>query len=65
MSEASIAQLFDPFYTTKDAGKGTGLGLYIAYNEVQKMGAQITVESTPGMGSVFTVTLPNLPPDQV
>lgn len=62
MSEATIAQLFDPFFTTKDTGKGTGLGLYIAYNEIQKMGAQIAVESTLGAGSSFTVILPKMAP---
>lgn len=59
MTEETIALLFDPFFTTKDPGKGTGLGLYIVYNEIQKMGAQISVESVPDQGSTFVVLLPN------
>lgn len=58
MSEKTIAQLFDPFFTTKDSSKGTGLGLYIVYNEIQKMGAQITVESKLEQGSTFAIILP-------
>ncbi|MCB2288680.1 transporter substrate-binding domain-containing protein [Clostridium sp. CS001] len=50
--------LFDPFYTTKQVGKGTGLGLFIVYNEVQKMEGTITVESKLSKGSKFIVTLP-------
>lgn len=50
--------LFDPFYTTKQVSKGTGLGLFIVYNEVQKMEGIITVESKLSEGSKFIVTLP-------
>ncbi|MGV8980507.1 transporter substrate-binding domain-containing protein [Clostridium sp.] len=50
--------LFDPFYTTKQVSKGTGLGLFIVYNEVQKMEGNIRVESKLGEGSKFIVTLP-------
>lgn len=50
--------LFDPFYTTKQVGKGTGLGLFIVYNEVQKMEGTIRVESKRSEGSKFIVTLP-------
>ncbi|MGH4122123.1 MAG: transporter substrate-binding domain-containing protein [Clostridium sp.] len=50
--------LFDPFYTTKQVNEGTGLGLFIVYNEVQKMEGTIRVESKIGEGSKFIVTLP-------
>lgn len=50
--------LFDPFYTTKQASKGTGLGLFIVYNEVQKMEGTIRVESNLSEGSKFIITLP-------
>ncbi|MBK5241780.1 transporter substrate-binding domain-containing protein [Clostridium sp.] len=50
--------LFDPFYTTKQAREGTGLGLFIVYNEVQKMEGSIRVESKLGEGSKFIITLP-------
>ncbi|MBZ9686976.1 transporter substrate-binding domain-containing protein [Clostridium estertheticum] len=50
--------LFDPFYTTKQVSGGTGLGLFIVYNEVQKMEGTIRVESKIGEGSKFIITLP-------
>lgn len=55
--EDQLAQIFDPFFTTKE-GAGTGLGLFITYGIVQKLGGQIGVQSTVGEGTCFTVTLP-------
>lgn len=49
--------IFDPFYTTKDVGKGTGLGLDIVRRILQRMGGEISVESVPGR-TVFRVALP-------
>ena len=51
------ARIFDPFATTKEPGKGTGLGLHIAYTTVNKHGGQIDVESKPGR-TCFTIKLP-------
>jgi two-component system NtrC family sensor kinase len=48
-------KIFDPFFTTKEVGKGTGLGLSISYGILKKIGAQIDVQSEPGMGTQFTI----------
>ncbi len=58
MTAEQMKKIFDPFYTTKPAGKGTGLGLSVSLSIVKSMGGSIDVQSMPGAGSSFTVSLP-------
>ena len=55
-----LGSIFNPFFTTKLPGKGTGLGLYIVYNEIEKLGGNIIVKSELGIGTKFKVAIPNL-----
>lgn len=56
--EDRMEKIFEPFYTTKEVGKGMGLGLAITYGIVRDFGGEIEVESTLGRGTRFRVSLP-------
>ncbi|WP_375769273.1 ATP-binding protein [Archangium gephyra] len=58
MTKEVLGQLFQPFFTTKPVGEGTGLGLAVAYGIITGHGGRIEVESEPGRGTCFTVRLP-------
>ncbi|MDO7634436.1 MAG: ATP-binding protein, partial [Porticoccaceae bacterium] len=55
--ENQLSQIFDPFFTKKEVGKGLGLGLSISYNIIQDFGGHIRVQSTEDLGSCFTLIL--------
>jgi signal transduction histidine kinase len=51
-------KIFQPFFTTKPTGQGTGLGLSLSYDIVKAHGGELTVETKEGEGAVFVITLP-------
>lgn len=55
-----LKKIFDPFFTTKPIGEGTGLGLAICYSIVTQHRGSISVESSEGVGTTFTLTLPRV-----
>ncbi|MFH1593344.1 MAG: ATP-binding protein [Candidatus Omnitrophota bacterium] len=58
IAKEKLDEIFNPFYTTKDPGKGTGLGLFIVRQVVEKNGGSILVESKVNEGTEFTLTFP-------
>ena len=58
IDEEHLCRIFEPFFTTKEKGRGTGLGLSICHGIVERHGGTITVESSRGHGSTFTILLP-------
>ncbi|MBI9075463.1 MAG: two-component sensor histidine kinase [Desulfatibacillum sp.] len=56
----NMEKIFTPFFSTKPVGKGTGLGLSICYGIIEKMGGSIVVNSEPGKGTEFIITLPGV-----
>jgi PAS domain S-box-containing protein len=58
MSSEVMKRVFEPFFTTREVGKGTGMGLAVVYGIVNDLRGTVTVESKPGVGSIFRVLLP-------
>jgi signal transduction histidine kinase len=62
MAAEAQGRIFDPLYTTKERGKGTGLGLAVVNQVMQEHDGAIEVESAPGRGSRFRLLFPTLAP---
>lgn len=58
--QENITKIFEPFFTTKEIGKGTGLGLAVCYGILTEHGGSLDVQSTLGVGTTFTISLPAL-----
>lgn len=58
IAKDQLSKIFEPFYSTKDPGKGTGLGLYICRSIIKKYNGDIEVRSNDGSGSAFIISLP-------
>jgi PAS domain S-box-containing protein len=58
IAREDLSRIFDPFFSTKKEGKGLGLGLSVVYAIIDRHKGTISAESTPGKGTVFTITLP-------
>jgi two-component system cell cycle sensor histidine kinase/response regulator CckA len=65
MDPDTLSRAFDPYFTTKAAGEGTGLGLSSVYGAVESMGGRIWLESEPGEGTAAHILLPTLDPERI
>lgn len=63
IDQANLARIFEMFYRASSQSEGSGLGLYIVKNAVDKLGGKITAQSEPGRGTIFGISLPNQFPE--
>ena len=63
MDEENMKRIFEPYFTTKDPGEGTGMGLAVIHGIVKNYGGDITVESEPGKGTTFQIFFPKIEVD--
>jgi signal transduction histidine kinase len=56
--QEDLSKIFEPFYTTKKVGEGTGLGLWVSYGIIKSFSGEIRVKSKEGSGTTFTIRLP-------
>jgi two-component system NtrC family sensor kinase len=59
----SLSRIFDPFYTTKPVGAGTGLGLSLSHSIIERHGGRLAVDSEVGVGTTFAIDLPIVAPE--
>jgi len=66
IEEPELRRIFEPFYTTKEVGRGTGLGLSVSFRIIEDHGGRIEVDSRPGEGACFAVRIPvrDIPPEE-
>lgn len=62
MTPEILQRVFDPYFTTKEPGKGTGLGLAVVHGIVKSYGGGVTVSSEPGRGTTFDIYFPKIEP---
>jgi two-component system, NtrC family, sensor kinase len=55
-----LPHIFEPFFTTKSERHGTGLGLWVSYNIIKNLSGTVHVNSEPGLGATFTISIPAL-----
>lgn len=65
MDRATMDRIFDPYFTSREKGRGTGMGLAVVHGIVKNYGGAISVKSGPGQGACFEVYLPSLEPEGV
>jgi CheY-like chemotaxis protein len=61
IAEEDIARIFEPFFTTKGPHEGTGLGLHLCHQIISSLGGEMSVRSTVGEGTCFSIVLPSAP----